>query len=148
MQFMYRDAIVIPTDLCNRISNSSVRSMISCIVIFNLALVYHLSVLDETVDDSNSTLIKAWKLYEMAISVKRSELMDNDVMLILAVTNNLGLLHRQLGDETGATQCFEMVLATLMYLADHREEGNLLPLDGFFMNTSFLVSKTPLAPAA
>jgi hypothetical protein len=147
MDFMYRDAIVIPTNLGQRINHVPVRTMMSCIVIFNLALAHHLSAVDATVDDVKSTLIKALRLYEMAVNVKRSELTKNDAMFILAVTNNLGLLHRQLDNETVATQCFETVLATLMYLADHKE-GNLLPLDGFFINTSFLVSKTSVAPAA
>lgn len=149
--FMYHDAILIPVELGNE-QNCTARSrlLISCMVIFNLALANHLTAeAGFSVDGSiRDTRVRALRLYELAFNLQREELAENDVLFVLAVTNNLGLLHRQLDDQIASTQCFQIVLSTLMFLADQKQVNHFLSLDGFFVNTSYLVSEMAVAPAA
>ncbi|KAL3925217.1 MAG: hypothetical protein SGARI_005883, partial [Bacillariaceae sp.] len=72
--FIYRKALAIPMELgtsCNGVdSNRRQQSMVSCMVIFNLALAYHLSAVEETVKgDVPSTLRRALQLYELAFQL-------------------------------------------------------------------------------
>jgi hypothetical protein len=144
--FLYHDAIFIPSELGNSVGRRE-RSMVSCIIIFNLGLVHHLSAMWSTDSDPPSNLRRALKLYELSFKLQREELGELNVLFTLALTNNVGMTHRQLGDEKPATTCFEMVLSTLMYLTD-RQQANSFPLDGFFINTRDLISKGSVAPAA
>jgi hypothetical protein len=144
--FLHRDAIFIPSDLGNSLGRRE-RSMVSCIVIFNLALVHHLSAIWTTEGDPSSNLRRALKLYELAFNLHREELVEANVLFVLAVTNNVGVTHCQLGDEEPATTCFERVLSMLMYLAD-RHQAYSFPLDCFFINTMYLISNGSVAPAA
>jgi hypothetical protein len=113
---------------------------VSCIVIFNLAIAYHLQ------GDSES-LVRALKLYELSFNLQRDQQFDNNILFILATINNLGSIHKQLKDEHSSQICFEHVLSTLMYLTDCGK-ANDCHLDGFFRNISGVVSKGCAAPAA
>jgi hypothetical protein len=144
--FLYQDAIFIPNELGNSLGRRE-RSMVSCMIIFNLALVHHLSAMWAIDSDPSSNLRRALKLYELAFNLQREELVEINVLFVLAVTNNVGMTHRQLGDEEPAKTCFQSVLSTLMYLAD-RHQAYCFPLDGFFINTRSLISKGSVAPAA
>ncbi|KAG7350422.1 hypothetical protein IV203_009782 [Nitzschia inconspicua] len=144
--FLHREAIFIRNELAN-VTGYRERSMISCIIIFNLALAYHLSAADAMVSDTMTALYRALRLYELCFNLLREELGEAIVLFPLAVINNVALVHRQLGNEEPATRCFEMILSTLMCLADQKSVHQL-PLDGFFINTRYLISKDLVAPAA
>lgn len=136
-EFVFQRPIRIPTNI-----GSSYNEIIfvSCIVIFNLAIAYHLQ-------GDNESLRKALKLYEVSFNLQREQQFDNNVLFILATINNLGLIHRELHDEQASRMCFEHVLSTLMYLTDcgAASDGQL---DGFFRNISGVVSQGRAAPAA
>ena len=136
-QFVFQRPIRMPTNI-----GSSYNEVIfvSCIVIFNLAIAYHLQ-------GDNESLVRALKLYELSFNLQREQQFDNNVLFILATVNNLGLIHKQLQDEQSSRMCFEHVLSTLMYLTDCGE-ANDCHLDGFFHNISSVVSQGCAAPAA
>ena len=136
-QFVFEKPIRMPTNI-----GTSYNEIIfaSCIVIFNLAIAYHLQ-------GDNDSLARALKLYELSFNLQREQQFDNNVLFILATVNNLGLIHKQLRDEHSSRMCFEHVLATLMYLTDCGE-ANDCNLDGFFRNISGVVSQGCAAPAA
>jgi tetratricopeptide (TPR) repeat protein len=143
--FMHRQGIFIPLELGNSTGYRE-RSMISCMIIFNLAIASHLSAVDHAEGDIVSSLHRALKLYELAFNLQRQEIGEPNVFE-LAITNNVALVHKQLGEEEHAATCFEMVLSTLMYLADQRRSSSF-SLEGFFINTRHLISKEAVAPAA
>jgi hypothetical protein len=144
--FLYRDAIFIPIALGTCLGHRE-RSMVSSIVIFNLALVHHLSTRWTTESDPSTNLHRALKLYELAFNMQREQLREVNVLFVLAVTNNIGMIQREIGGEESATSWFEAVLSTLMYMSDGQQPCSF-PLDRFFINTRYLISKGSVAPAA
>jgi len=151
-QFLFRHGIQIPTDMGLAFYNERQRTTVSCMIIFNLALAHHLLSMAEghqSKDDSSSiNLGKATKLYELAFKLHRDDLQDNNnVLFVLAVVNNLGCIYRQLQDKGAASECFRHVLSILMFLVDCGQVG-LFPLDGFFLNTFYLIFEPSAAPAA
>lgn len=136
-QFLYKRAILIPTDL-----EMSYRElvMVSCMITFNLAIAYHQR-------GDTESLARAMKLYELSYNLQRDQQLDNNILFTLAIVNNLGLVHRQLNDELAAGECFDHVLSTLMYLTccGQASESHL---DGFFYNVTGAASQPSVAPAA
>lgn len=133
--YLYQRAILIPQ--VERAFTYQENVMASCIIVFNLALVHHLS----------SSLVKAIQLYELSFSIQLEEQFENNVLFTVAVINNLGLAHRLLRDEETSGKCFEHVLATLMLLTDCGQ-ANTRQWDGFFFNVTCLISEPSVAPAA
>eukprot|EP00539_Tryblionella_compressa_P000275 CAMPEP_0178736592 /NCGR_PEP_ID=MMETSP0744-20121128/2522_1 /TAXON_ID=913974 /ORGANISM="Nitzschia punctata, Strain CCMP561" /LENGTH=229 /DNA_ID=CAMNT_0020389075 /DNA_START=86 /DNA_END=775 /DNA_ORIENTATION=+ len=158
--FLYGHAIRIPQDF-GETSNEC--TMISCMVVFNLALAHHLlsgGLVDEEDEHDHASdnqtacgsteLLKAQKLYEIALTMHKDvSPHKKDVVFLLAIFNNLGLVHRQLHDMEASGKCFQHVLSTLMCLTDAGQVSQLSnKLDGFFVNVTGLISKTTVARAA
>jgi hypothetical protein len=140
----------------------------SCIVIFNLALAHHLRAnrMEQHqkhggcchMDDEAiyADLQKARQLYEISLKMRRDmqksaspENCSHDIFFMLAVFNNLGLVHRRLQNQEASNRCFHHVLSTLMCLTDAGYVDRLSSkLDGFFVNVTPLIFKTPVARAA
>ncbi|KAG7352734.1 hypothetical protein IV203_008782 [Nitzschia inconspicua] len=138
-QFIYERVIYynIPTD--DEISyRESV--LVSCIVIFNLAIAYHLR-------GDRTSLTKSLKLYELSFNLQKDQQFENNILFTLAIVNNLGLVHRKLNDEQSASKCFDHILSTLMYLTDCGQASEH-HLDGFFHNVTGVVSQPTVAAAA
>jgi hypothetical protein len=153
--FLYNHGIRIPGTIMD--INYQECTLISCIVVFNLALAHHLYA--EQVDKRSGThqeLLKAKELYEISLKMHRDistihgldneDCDDDDILFLLAIFNNLGLVHQQLQNNEKSGQCFEYVLSTLMCLADAGH--NMKILDGFFINASTVISKPTAARAA
>lgn len=145
-------------------SNYRECSLISCMMVFNLALAHHLDVQNEESEHevmmderTYASLRKAQQLYEIAMNMHcalQARAVANggsssDVMFGLAIFNNLGLVYQQLHNNEASGKCFQNVLSTLMCLTDagqgHRFSSKL---DGFFVNVTPLISKTKAARAA
>jgi hypothetical protein len=162
-QFVYEHPIRIPEN--NAFGTTYCESsMISSLVIFNLALAHHLQAnrkkhqegcchLNERPYDD---LRKARVLYEISMNLhhdaKRSASPDNrtgNAFFTLVIFNNLGLVHRRLQNQEASVKCFQYVLSTLMCFTD---AGYVHPIsstfDGFFVNVTPLISTTPAAQAA
>lgn len=156
--YCYEHPIHIPA---NNAFRSTYRdcSMISSIVVFNLALSHHLYAnqvgticIEQHVNEAAySALQKARHLYEIALSMIRDtqarfQKSSSEVIFLLAIFNNLGLVHRKLQNTEASGKCFQYVLSTLMCLTDAGQVSS--KLDGFFVNVTSLILKTTVARAA
>jgi len=144
-QFIYHQPIHIPAKSALSYTEGI---MVSCMIIFNLAIAYHLQGLQEKdAKDITTSMVRALKLYELSFNLQREQQLDNNILFTLAIVSNLGVLHQQLQDQDSSTKCFEHVLSTLMYLTDCGEASKRY-LDGFFVNVTKIVSEPCAAPAA
>jgi tetratricopeptide (TPR) repeat protein len=136
-RYLYRRAIFIPINMEMTYGETI---MVSCLIIMNLAIAYHLR-------GDQEALLRAMKLYELSFNLQRDQQFGSNVLFTLAIVNNLGVVHQQLHDEQAAVKCFEHVLSTLMYLkaCGHSSECNL---DGFFHNVLSVAAQQSVAPAA
>jgi tetratricopeptide (TPR) repeat protein len=143
-QYIYRRAIRIPSHI-----NADYRTsiMVSSMIIFNLALAHQLSVTGVETKRDNSKLRKAAKLYELGFALQQNEQWGFNLLYTLATVNNLGLVYRQLHNKDFAGKCLEHLLSALMVVVDCGK-GNIHELEGFFRNTSSLISKHVAAAAA
>ena len=149
----------------------------SLVVMFNLALSYHLLAVDMVEHSAyyhhaatigyETYLKQALSLYELSNAVMECEQMECGFHFIMCLTNNVGHCHNVLGDQIKATQCFEHLLSIQMYLIDRNrcscngggqqeqqqevddEHSVTMIDDGFIQNTSrFVVLKNCSAHAA
>jgi hypothetical protein len=141
--FLYKQAITIPHFKSQSCQDGV---LVSCMIIFNLAIAYHLQGLSDQ-EDGQSSLVRALKLYELSFNLQREHEFENNILFTLAVINNLGLCHCQLHDEESSHKCFEHLLSTLMYLTDCGEASRS-HFDGFFVNVTRVMSEPRVAPAA
>jgi tetratricopeptide (TPR) repeat protein len=140
--YMYRQAIQIPLTIE---SNYQASTMVSVMIIFNLALAHQLSAVGS--DKKQSKLRKAAKLYELSFNLQRDENFENNVVFTMATVNNMGLIYHKLNDGETANKCFEHLLSTLMFLIDCGD-GGVCELDGFLRNVSNVISEPCSAAAA
>jgi hypothetical protein len=119
------------------------------VAVFNLALAHHLGGMEDT-PSSAILLEKAATLYEFGVHVQESQQSDDStgILFFLATFNNLGDVHRRLGNTLKSEQCFKQLLSTLMFLTASGEQASSLNLDVFFRSTFFLVCPTHVNAAA
>jgi hypothetical protein len=128
------------------------RETIASILVFNLALAYHLLFLEiGQTSRGYSSLRKAQMLYEVAFDFQKNEYFDSNYLFVLATVNNIALIHQQLNEQKLANKCFEQVLSILMFMIDGgggRAINSDGRLDGFYHNLSSLENFHPGAAAA
>ncbi|KAG7371367.1 hypothetical protein IV203_019937 [Nitzschia inconspicua] len=181
-QYLYDDPIRIPEVPCaDGCSNNAIGStylecsMISSVVVFNLALAHHLEAdrlqklhheegqSDKSTSDEEPTsdeeiyagFRKAQQLYEIVLNMHRDVQGKKcacdrgaNVVFALAIVNNLGLIHRELHNNDASRKCFQHILSTLMCLTDAGYGDRLSSkLHPFFVNVTPLISKTRVASA-
>ncbi|KAG7343807.1 hypothetical protein IV203_021815 [Nitzschia inconspicua] len=179
-QYLYDDPILIPEVQCDDCNNNTIGStylecsMISSIVVFNLALAHHLeanrlqklhheeqsnmSSSDEETTSNEEIYAgfrKAQQLYEIVLNMHRDVQGKNcrcdrggNVVFALAIVNNLGLIHRELHNNDASRKCFQHILSTLMCLTDAGYGDRLFSkLHPFFVNVTPLISNTRVASA-
>ena len=121
----------------------------SYVAMYNLALAYHLRY-DAAMEPDASDLAKAVSLYECAHSVLIKEKVGFSSVHLLVLINNVGSVHRSLGDEEKARLCLEHELVIFMYLVDSggiQDLGNCL--DGFVNSVlPHMIEKSHYAAAA
>ena len=146
--FVFRDPIEIPLisiakcTLCPRLF-----SKLAIVVIYNLALSCQLNALATS---SMDQLLKAKGLYEFAFQIHLQESCDVTLLYSLALMNNLGLIYQEVDDHDRAQQCFQNMLATMMFLLESNEAGNIKQWDGLLSNVMdvIFVQKDAVASAA
>jgi hypothetical protein len=114
------------------------------VAVFNLALAHHLGGMEDTPSSTN-LLQKAAKLYEFGVHIQEGQQSDDystGILFFLATLNNLGDVHRRLGNTMKSEQCFGQLLSILMFLNDSGEQSSSSNLEMFFRSTFFLVSPT------
>jgi tetratricopeptide (TPR) repeat protein len=138
--FVFARVFQIPNDGKLSLAECGLRSM------FNLALTHHRRGAQV---DSLTNLEKAAKLYGLAYSLLTSEEAGCPIMLA-AIVNNLGHVHRLLGHVEKAHRCFQHLLMALMYVtvgSSVRLKDDLQ--QRFFSNVMYMVlNDMRLAPAA
>ena len=116
------DATMIPATTTLKVRTNTV------IVVYNLALALHLQ--GTTVDDMHKA-IKLYHLCQRMIFINHHNnnegqpssssstpqvIINYDPSLLMAITNNLGVLYRRVGDTTRSDLCFEHLLSTQMFV--------------------------------
>lgn len=123
------------------------------IISFNLALAHHLKALEERKRRGvmNLKALKdVLKLYEISYSFHRAKQeVDNQRSLRfdMILANNLGEIHRLVGNQSKYQMCLELLLSAIMYMVDCGL-NEPIELDGFFRNTSHLILQGKCAGAA
>lgn len=97
------------------------RVCVTCL--FNLALAMHLKAmsLDSETQDSErfAAVLQLYdNVYTLLLSMEMAATCSNkgDLHLLLAVLNNMALLHNQFGRSDKAKACFETLLSSLMFI--------------------------------
>jgi hypothetical protein len=119
------------------------------VAVFNLALAHHLGGMEDTPSSIN-LLQKAAKLYEFGVHIQEGHQSDDystGILFFLATLNNLGDVHRRLGNNMKSEQCFGQLLSILMFLSDSGEQASSSNLEVFFRSTFYLVSPTHVTAA-
>ena len=150
-------------------ANKVTRGYDSLVVMFNLALSYHLLAVEMVEHQAYyqhgtvgyATYLKqALSFYDLSNAVMECEQIESGFNFIMCLTNNVGHCHNVLGNQVKATQCFEHLLSIQAYLIDHnrccchegghgQQVGDEVIDDGFIQNTSrFVVLKNHSAQAA
>jgi tetratricopeptide (TPR) repeat protein len=131
-------------------SSSSSSSMsavkISVILTFNLALAHHFKAIES---NSMDAFERALRLYELVHQIQMQEDVELCFLHSLALANNLGHVHLALNNTHKSKQCFEHLLATLMYFVEGGEcEKDHDTMQGFFKNIIPLILKEKVVAAA
>eukprot|EP00538_Stauroneis_constricta_P011479 CAMPEP_0119546180 /NCGR_PEP_ID=MMETSP1352-20130426/703_1 /TAXON_ID=265584 /ORGANISM="Stauroneis constricta, Strain CCMP1120" /LENGTH=357 /DNA_ID=CAMNT_0007590847 /DNA_START=123 /DNA_END=1196 /DNA_ORIENTATION=- len=144
-QEMYRTPLVISREEQRTIECCYESCLaISALIIFNLAMVHQLDALNSSScsttltkimdvaedrfpgannngsssDSTDKKLMKAARLYELALSVFEDQCLENNAYFILAMLNNLGIANAQLRRQQASVACFENLFTTLLLLGD------------------------------
>ena len=134
-------------------------------IMFNFALSHQLTAVSGQSPDPVVTLGHSISLYELAHTLQLHEGIDLGMEHTMATINNLGHIHRVLGDEDKAMKCFQHLLSILMYLQVQEQMDGSRNLDSdesmswtrrclikneiFFESVSSLIlSDSAAAPAA
>lgn len=122
----------------------------SFILLYNLALSYHLSALHHDDEMATRALRKAVSLYELAYSFHENEGIQCSVIQIMSIMNNLGHIHIMLSNPTAAKHYFQHLLSTIMYVnVTCGDFQTCNDIDGFAKNAlSSMVSDEAIASAA
>ena len=134
--YIYLNPIVIPDSTDLTINGAHGETVLSSIVIFNVALCHHSLALQQlhqqqqsqtqtTTIETRLLLLKAMKLYELAIKLHQGSVsalgLHCSKLYILSCLNNLGNVHQLLGDAVASDACFQRLLSILMYLSYTRK---------------------------
>jgi tetratricopeptide (TPR) repeat protein len=135
---VYESPIQIPSNLTFTTTPENV-STLSAAIIFNMSLTYHKLALTQTSESQRfACLNKAVKLYEFGSSLKENMVWSN--YLHLALLNNLGLAHEQLGNKEKSEQCFQQLLSCILYIIDCQQgRGSITEFEMFFENTMHII---------
>jgi tetratricopeptide (TPR) repeat protein len=92
----------------------------SLLCVFNLAVTSHCRAIQTTERDLALSRYKtAVKLYEFSYSLLttiESDGVNADMLITLAIINNVGVIHNQMERSIQAHQCFERLLSLIIYL--------------------------------
>ena len=146
-----RHSLHIPTSLMSAITTSRDHVIVSVVVLFNLSLAYNLRAFE--VQDSSPRemmLRKAAKLYELSFNLYRDlSCAETSMMFTLVIYNNLGHLHRHMGDTEMANKYFQSLLSMLMYIVDGPQRRDAAQnLEQFFGSVSLCILQDTFFAAA
>ena len=119
---------------------------LSFITMFNLAICNHRNAILNNMN--KSTLLIALQLYELAYAIQMKEGIDLTLTPTMIIMSNVGHIHKILGNDDNAQQCFQHLLSTLMFLVEAGERDVVWEFEGFFENIlKTIYSNYPAAAA-
>jgi tetratricopeptide (TPR) repeat protein len=121
-----------PIKICGSLPITKLRKTLSLISMFNLAICHHQCAILRNMD--RDQLRKALHLYELAYAIQMQEGIDMTLTPTMIIMSNVGHIHKILGNEDNAMQCFQHLLSTLMFLVEAGERDHIFEFDGFFEN--------------
>ena len=148
--FIFQSPIVV-SDTKDMVGPSG--QLLTSIIVYNLALTYHLGAAH--IKPSEYIFRKALGCYQLAHNLQhQSNDMDNEFgeLLRMAIANNIGHIHWMAGNDTKATQCFQHLLKTIMYLLNCGCWTSIILnhpfLEGFLHNCQRWILLAQPSPAA
>ena len=152
--FVYNQPIRAPQKTTSPVTYHDITVTLSSILCFNLALAFHGFGMQQSQNlaERREILEKAASLYTLAQKITLAEeSTHSDIsFFLLAIVNNIGQIHRDLGQFGQADMYFDKALTLLMYwndCNDWRVEDSAL-VQGFIGNTTHLVLKTSVTAKA
>jgi hypothetical protein len=122
--------------------------LMSYILLFNIALAYHLWALEEGRAQPNvRRLKKAIQFYELSFSIQ-VDVGHLSMTQILALVNNCASIYRQLNRRQRAEKFYRHMLSTLMTMVEVGATSEVEQLNGFLHNACRLILQDVAAPAA
>jgi tetratricopeptide (TPR) repeat protein len=160
--YIYQEPILIANTINSEDPDYCTVATLSFIMLFNIALAYHLSGIknDKDTYTARRKFEVAKKLYGLAFAMQeREEEMDSlnslgvdHHLLVMALVNNLSVVMKALNQEHEAmTKCDQCLLSSVLSIVDM---GGVVPamsdiLNGFIGNVMYLIiKKSHLASAA
>lgn len=123
--------------------------LLSYVILYNLALSYHLRGMEEEVGHLRlAYLDKAKTLYEHSHSILSNQRLEISLIFTMAITSNLGHIHQLSGNQETAFNCFQHLLSILLYVIDCGHVEEIKSIDGLIENIMPLIGSTPSAAAA
>jgi hypothetical protein len=140
--FIFLNPIKVPEEL----PQTKICKTLSLITMFNLAICNHRNAI---MNNMNKPLLrKALQLYELAYAIQMQEGIDMTLTPTMIIMSNVGHIHKILGNDDNALQCFQHLLSTLMFLVEAGERDMVWEFDGFFQNIlKTIYANSPAAAA-
>jgi tetratricopeptide (TPR) repeat protein len=113
----------------------STQTTLDFVVLYNLALCYHLVGLQMTrrTVESKTSLQNAIAFYEMAYRRLVDEY-DVPISRDMAILSNMGQIHSHLNHKSSATACFQRLLSTMLVLHDQGDASTVEHWESFLSN--------------
>ena len=134
-----------PIRVPGMLPGSKVCKTLSLITMFNLAICNHRNAIMNNMD--RHMLRKALQLYELAYAIQMQEGIDMTLTPTMIIMSNVGNIHKIMGNDDNAMQCFQHLLSTLMFLVEAGERDMVWEFDGFFENIQTAFAHPPAAAA-
>jgi hypothetical protein len=135
-----------PIKLPNMLPGTRLHKVLTLIAMFNLAVCHHRNAIINNMDIVS--LQKALRLYELAYAIQMQEGIDVTLTPTMIIMSNVGHIHKILGNNESADQCFQHLLSTLMFVIEAGEKDTVWDFDGFFTNIlNTIYARAPAAAA-
>jgi tetratricopeptide (TPR) repeat protein len=130
--FVFRNPLLVSE---KRTDSFQVSAKTSLVALYNLAIGYHLSGLQ---NQCAKRLKQALSYYELSYKMLLDEqhVVVSQAMIIL---NNIGQIHRLLQNEEGAKSCFQYLLTTMMFVQQTGEASRIQNWDSFLSKVLDLI---------
>ena len=136
-EFIYKHGIALPT-------NTVDTNAITPVLIFNCALCHQLLAKQHNDAAASDTYLdRAKRLYRIALD---QQARDANAIFKFALANNIGVIHKKLGEHEESNQYFRQLESLMMIYVDFGVENKRLQyIQGFWKN---VMGNTSIAPAA
>ena len=129
------------TGFSSTMDSDDVVAHLSFILLFNLALSYHLRALQDDIPSkevSTRLMETAQRLYEYTFQLQ-SQLSEMSVLTTVALLNNLAQVHKILKNDYEAHQCDKLLLSALLLIVDMGEPAWKDSVDSYMSNVMHLI---------